>query len=193
MQLFGAIGKPEDHPDYRFLEAKNYSRYYEFLEDLIPIAVQDKHRLSHNLVQAINFHTIAGLHKDAGDYRQGPVWVGGRECPNYTLVLQMMEDSINRINGQWESGGLLEVAAEVLWRVNFIHPFSNGNGRTARALCYYTICTRSGSQLPGTPFPHVLATQRYGEYVDCLLDAYNGDSAPLVALLNSVLTQQLTS
>ncbi len=34
--------------------------------------------------------------------------------------------------------------------MNWIHPFVEGNGRTARAACYYLICLKHGKLLPGT-------------------------------------------
>lgn len=39
--------------------------------------------------------------------------------------------------------------AYALWRMNWIHPFIEGNGRTARAACYYLICMKAGGLLPG--------------------------------------------
>ncbi len=36
------------------------------------------------------------------------------------------------------------LAAYALWRLNWIHPFIEGNGRTARAACYYLICMKYG-------------------------------------------------
>jgi len=39
--------------------------------------------------------------------------------------------------------------AYALWRLNWIHPFVEGNGRTARAACYLLICLRAGMLLPG--------------------------------------------
>lgn len=39
--------------------------------------------------------------------------------------------------------------AYALWRLNWIHPFIEGNGRTARAACYYLICLRQGRLLTG--------------------------------------------
>jgi Fic family protein len=39
--------------------------------------------------------------------------------------------------------------AYALWRLNWIHPFIEGNGRTARAACYYLICLKAGGLLPG--------------------------------------------
>ena len=41
------------------------------------------------------------------------------------------------------------LAAYALWRLNWIHPFVEGNGRTARAACYYLICMKAGRLLPG--------------------------------------------
>ena len=41
-------------------------------------------------------------------------------------------------------------AAFALWRLNWIHPFVEGNGRTARAACYYLLCLKHGQLLPGS-------------------------------------------
>jgi Fic family protein len=50
----------------------------------------------------------------------------------------------------WSSGDALDAAAFALWRINWIHPFKNGNGRTARAFCYACLSARLGVILPGT-------------------------------------------
>jgi Fic family protein len=39
--------------------------------------------------------------------------------------------------------------AFALWNLNWIHPFIEGNGRTARAACYYLICMEQGRLLGG--------------------------------------------
>lgn len=44
----------------------------------------------------------------------------------------------------------MTLPAYVLWRMNWIHPFVEGNGRTARAACYYLICMAYGDLLPGS-------------------------------------------
>jgi Fic family protein len=41
------------------------------------------------------------------------------------------------------------LAAFVLWRLNWIHPFTDGNGRTSRAASYLVLCCRIGWVLPG--------------------------------------------
>jgi Fic family protein len=38
----------------------------------------------------------------------------------------------------------------VLWRINWIHPFADGNGRTARAVSYILLSIKLDSLLPGT-------------------------------------------
>ena len=51
----------------------------------------------------------------------------------------------------WQNPDPLDAAAFSLWGINYIHPFRNGNGRTARAFCYASLSLKLGAQLPGTP------------------------------------------
>jgi Fic family protein len=41
------------------------------------------------------------------------------------------------------------LSAYALWRLNWIHPFVEGNGRTARAACYYLISLKQNKMLTG--------------------------------------------
>jgi Fic family protein len=45
----------------------------------------------------------------------------------------------------------MHAAAFALWRVNWIHPFVDGNGRTARAIAYLLISVGAGFELRGEP------------------------------------------
>ncbi len=36
-----------------------------------------------------------------------------------------------------------------MWRLNWVHPFTDGNGRTSRADSYLVLCVRLGYRLPG--------------------------------------------
>jgi len=46
-----------------------------------------------------------------------------------------------------------------------VHPFVEGNGRTARAVCYYLLSVRSGLLLPGTKIvPERIREQRNPYY-----------------------------
>ena len=35
-----------------------------------------------------------------------------------------------------------------MWRLNWIYPFENGNGRTSRAAAYLAMCAKHGALLP---------------------------------------------
>jgi Fic family protein len=64
-------------------------------------------------------------------------------------VPELMDRFVSTIHENWFNWNATELAAYGLWRLNWIHPFIEGNGRTARATCYYLLCVRSGALLPG--------------------------------------------
>lgn len=108
-----------------------------------------------------------------------------------------MEDFVNLVNRNFESLDPVTLAAMVLWRLNFIHPFINGNGRTARAASYFVLCIRLGGWLPGnTILPELIRRER-DAYVKALQAADNSlktgnvDLKELHALLSTLLTEQI--
>jgi Fic family protein len=81
------------------------------------------------------------------------VTVGPYQPPEHYRVGALMEDFVNTVNREWEKSDPVVLAAYVLWGLNAIHPFINGNGRTARAACYFVLCLKAGQWLPGTSVP----------------------------------------
>ena len=148
--------------------------------------------LSHSLIKAINFHAIVGLHDEAGVYRSSNVTVGEYIPPHHSEVQSLMNDFVEEINESWASAASTELGAYALWRINNIHPFVNGNGRTARAVCYFIICAHLGGELPGAPALPELLRQERAEYVRLLRVADLGDRKPLSDLVNALLSRQLT-
>lgn len=131
------------------------------------VAIQ-RPMLSDALIKALNAHAISCLHVKAGEYRPCAVQVGQIMPPDHYRVPELMADFINFINFHWLNSNVFALAAYTLWRFNVIHPFINGNGRTARALCYYVICAKSGGLLPGdTAVPELIRRNR-AEYVTLL-------------------------
>jgi hypothetical protein len=101
------------------------------------------------------------------------------------------------INSGWDEGNALDLAAFALWRLNWIHPFEDGNGRTARALSYLILNLKLGGLVPGTPtIPEQLLQQR-AAYLDALaqadISARRGavDLTALRDLLGKMLRRQL--
>lgn len=86
-----------------------------------------------------------------------------------------------------------------MWRLNWIHPFADGNGRTARAVAYLVLCARSGFVLPGRKtIPEQIADRRAPYYaaleaIDASPDTDNPDLTAMENLLAACLRQQLDS
>jgi Fic family protein len=110
-----------------------------------------------------------------------------------------MDDFVNVVNRSWATTDPLVLATFVLWRLNYIHPFINGNGRTARATCYFVLCLSAGYWLPGTTILPELIRRERDAYCTALADvdasfaAGNLDLSPLHALLAKLLTEQMAT
>lgn len=190
----------EQDPVYKSLEADNGNRQYDFLESIAGVSLAvGRPLLSTQVLKALNFQAIACLHTSAGAFRPCEVTVGAYQPPPHYLVPDLMEDFVNQVNRQWERTDPLALATFVLWRLNYIHPFINGNGRTARAAAYFVICVAAGGLVPGRPILPELLRQNRDEYVAALQAAdkslANGalDLSVLHALLQRLLGEQVAS
>lgn len=191
----------EEHPVYRKMEIENGDRHYGFLRSSVEAAIAaNRPFLSQTVLKAINHHAIACLHPYAGEYRPCEVNVGDYRPPQHFRVQSLMDDLVNWVNRYWESSDPVVLAAYVLWRLNHIHPFINGNGRTARAACYFILCLKAGGWLPGKMMvPEMLQdSDNRPDYVDALREAdkafatgSNDFLGPVVELLNKLLHEQL--
>ena len=199
------LTESEAHPAYQALAISNGDRQFSFLQSIVSAAVQSGQIfISQPILQALNFHAIACLHTNAGAYRPCEVGVNHPDpakkfmAPQYFRVSALMDNFINVVNANFQSSDPVQLASFVLWRLCAIHPFINGNGRTARAAAYFTICLRSGGWLPGTESMVTLLKQ-HADYTDalkhCDTTAAAGalDLGPLAKVVNDCLEQQLAS
>jgi fido (protein-threonine AMPylation protein) len=192
------ITNSEEHPVYQSLEISNINRQYDFLRSIVEASLNiGRSFLSSHVIKALNFHAITCLHTNAGEYRPCPVTVGTYRPPEHYRVDALMNDFVNTVNREWHATDSVVLAVYVLWRLNHIHPFINGNGRTARAACYFVLCVANGSWLPGkTILPELLSRER-DKYVVALQHADNSfasgtlDLAPLHSLVTSLLEEQI--
>lgn len=189
----------ENNPVYQELAVSNLDRQYDFLRSLVVAALGSKRVwLSQSAIKAFHFHAITCLHTNAGEYRPCPVEVGQGETtykpPAHYRVQALMDDFINEVNRNWDIVDPVMLAAYVLWKLNAIHPFTNGNGRTARVTCYYVLCLRAGGLLPGKHILPELIRANRADYVAALkvADETQGQNLqPLHDLLSSLLAIQL--
>ena len=131
----------EDDEIYRTLEYLNTDRQLHFLESMVSVALRTQRPfLSQALIKALNYHAIACLHVNAGEYRPCEVTVGSYHPPAHYRVQALMDDFVNLVNRHWENADPFVISAYVLWKLNQIHPFINGNGENgARLLLFCTL------------------------------------------------------
>lgn len=199
MILYELVGQTESHPAYQALEVENGSRQYDFIRSIVSASLLlQRPMLSSVVIKALNFHAITCLHTNAGEYRPCPVIVGSHTPPEHYRVQALMDDMINMVNVNWTETDAVALATYVLWRLNWIHPFINGNGRTARAASYFVLCVKSGGWLRGkTILPELIRRERLA-YVTALQEADSEAAkgndnflAPLHKLLSDLLKEQL--
>lgn len=191
----------EGNSEYRRLESNNSLRQLNFLSSLVMTAVNlDRRFLSQTIIKALNYHAIACLHVNAGEYRPCPVTVGGFRPPEHYRVAALMDDFVNRVNMNWENIDMFVLSAYVLWKLNYIHPFINGNGRTARACCYFVLCVKAGGILPGRKILPQLLQENREQYIDALrhadtmlVDELSSEAlVPLTGLIRNLINEQLS-
>lgn len=140
-----------------------------------------------------------------GDYRSCEVIVRRRdgavfEPPLSADVPALMRDFESELRKRWESDDPVSIAAFALWRINWVHPFKNGNGRTARAFAYACVCLKFGAMLPGTMTMIDLVTKSREAFEAALNHADQtlaqsgaADLGPLSSYLDGLLREQLLS
>jgi hypothetical protein len=199
--LFDLVAENEQHPVYQKLTIENGSRQYDFLQSVVGASLSvGRPFLSSLVLKALNFHAIACLHAYAGEYRPCEVTVrdaGGNvvHAPPYPYRVQaLMDDFVNLVNREWENTDAVVLATYVLWRLNWIHPFINGNGRTARAACYFVLCLKAQQWLPGSTILPELIRREHVRYEAGLRHAdQSGDISVLHALIADLVNEQLNT
>mgnify|MGYP000843923867 CR=1 FL=1 len=121
-------GKPlKDH-----LEAKNHQEALDYLYDLLE---KDKHNtFSENLIRSLNQIVQQNIDKEwAGKYRNSGVIIGGSEHkPPEAIEVPSLMRSLVKWYSTNKSQHPVELAGIIHHKLVNIHPFFDGNGRTAR-------------------------------------------------------------
>ena len=166
-------GKPlKDH-----LEAKDHHAALEYLYDLID--KDKKHTISEILIRNLHQIIVQDTEKEwAGRYRNANVIIGGAKHtpPDALQVPQKMHDLITWLNSQKNKTNVIELSALLHHKLVHIHPFFDGNGRTAR-LTMNLLLMQSGY-----PLVIILKNDRK-KYYDVLEKADSGKCEPLIKFI----------
>jgi len=111
-------------------------------------------------------------------------------------VARLVDEMCGYVNQNWDKPPI-HLSAYLMWRINWIHPFFGGNGRTARAVAYLIMCARLGFVLPGTnTIPERIVSDRQ-PYYDALHQADTSwasgklDVSQMEQMMSSLLAAQL--
>lgn len=183
-------------------EARNGLRQYDAgIQTVAETIERGSFRLRVSLILGLHREALAGISSFAGNFRPAGVKIEGskHEPVGAHLVPELVEDLCDYVNSAWADATPLHLSAYVMWRLNWIHPFAGGNGRTSRILSYVVLCAKLGSVLPGTPtIPDQIVANRtsYFEALDQADGAWKEGAINVSAmenLLGSLLARQLTS
>lgn len=144
--------REKDAPElFQKIQGQNLARQYDLLSNCIEVGLEkgieafDKYTL-----WVLNYTAVANISQLGGRYREEPIYVGNHFPPHFKDVSYAMDRFFSVVHENWT---LMDhptlLAAYGLWRLNWIHPFVEGNGRTARAACYYLICLKQRRLLGG--------------------------------------------
>lgn len=179
---------------------QNIGRQYGVLINSITIGIEkgpssfDKY-----LMWTLNHVAVANLHDFGGRFREGNVSVGDHKPPPHQKVDALIDDFILTIQKNWDQWNVADLASYGLWRLNWIHPFFDGNGRTARAVCYFIFCVRVGMLLPGdTILPERIRHSREKcvsilKSVDKSFKEGKLDLSEMSSYINDLVTEQLSN
>lgn len=178
-------------------EARNGLRQFDHLAQLIEQQTTNKpgrFRLRPSTIMELNRYAVDGLMVAPGSFRRGGIEIShaNHVPPPAEEVPRLIDEMCEYVEDNW-SRSAVHLSGYVLWRLNWIHPFRDGNGRTARAVSYFVLCARLGYRLPGTvTIPERIAATK-GDYYTALEKADEAwkRSQVDVSVMEELLTEHL--
>jgi len=154
------------------LEAKNHPKAIDFMESI----VESNNEI--NEVVVLNLHKLimSNIVEDAGRYRTTGVIITGAAFrpPPSSEVRQQMNELLDWLRRNPDEHSPIELAAVFHHRFVQIHPFIEGNGRTAR-LVMNAILMKNGY-----PFISIVSKQDRPKYLHSLVEADLRNISPFV-------------
>jgi Fic family protein len=193
--------RPLSEPQKARQEALNTLRQYDRMVEIINETLRrpQRFRLRPSAIQELNRISIRKIEAEAGRWRDVPIVIEGssHQPPTAEEVPKHVDDLCEYVNDHWDDRSPFHLAAYVMWRLNWIHPFVDGNGRTTRAVSYYVLCAKLGFHMPGvTTVPEMIAQNKDPYYT--ALEAADAaerqghlDVSEMEYLLSDLLAKQM--
>lgn len=147
--------------------AKNHPEAIEFIENM----VYGSENISEEKILHLHELILKGIDPDAGKYRVSGVIVTGAMFtpPRSSEVPQLIKELLDWLKNNIDEYSPIELAARFHHKFVQIHPFSEGNGRTARLLLN-TILLKNGY-----PFLINISYKDRAKYITALQEADLGN------------------
>ena len=149
-------------------ETSNGVQQLDYLTHLVTELKISDVRESH--VLQLQQFAVEGIYPCGGTYRDARTTIKISDSehvpPAAAFVPIHVQEMLEWINDRKRPA--LERSAYALWRLNWIHPFRGGNGRTSRCIAYLILCMDLGLMMPGLPTLPTLIYERRDDYVAAL-------------------------
>jgi len=162
------------------LEVVDHKEAINFLESC------KKEVLTEHLIRQIHSLVLKrSLPNQAGKYRTGQVFItGSRHVPPPGIeVPARMQELVREFNSKSFTHSVCR-ATWLHWKIVWIHPFTDGNGRTARLMMNFSLMQ------DGYP-PAIIEKEQRGKYLNALELADEGDLSELAVLIGVALKKNL--
>jgi len=181
-----------------FHEAKNGLRQFDEMLHLVRESGWQL-ALSSQLICQLQKIAVDGVWSSAGKLRNFPVGIRNTQHvpPNHTEVPHLVNEMCEYANSHADQP--FHVSAYLMWRLNWIHPFGDGNGRTSRVVSYMALSISLGMELPGSPtIPDLIVKQKEPYYraldsADAMWLQGKLDVSKMEQLITELLQIQLSS
>jgi Fic family protein len=164
-------------------EAKNHEKAIYYVEEL----AKPKYILKEKDIFGIHSLVLENIESEfAGRYRNGQVRILGANFipPNFTKVSRLMNELVNYANVNPDKLNHVELVSRFHHQFVWIHPFFDGNGRTARLLMNLLLMK---FEYP----PAIVLKNNRKQYYRALNDANKGDYKAFILLIAQALERSL--
>ena len=183
-------------------EALNGLKQFDLVIRMVETFVESERqpfKFRHSHLLSLHREGLAGISGYAGNWRPSDIEIRGskHKPPAAWEVPERIDELCDYVNEKWNEKSPIHLASYVMWRLNWIHPFTDGNGRTSRAASYMILCVKLGYVLPGKDtIPEQIAVDRtpYYKALEAADDAWEQGKIDLTAmknLLSAMLAKQL--
>jgi Fic family protein len=178
-------------------ESENGIRQFRAAERIIIDNLgNDDFRLTQAIIFKLHIEALKGIHPFAGTYRNTYAEIANskHETAHHLDIADLMAEMCHYVNSNWKERSALYLAAYVMWRLNWIHPFADGNGRTARTLSYLVLNAKLKSLLPGAPaIPDLIDADKEPYYaaLESADDIWKRNKIVAIGTMESLLEKML--